>query len=733
MSIYVSGYDVLKMSLTIPNTTDDAVNTCKSATRGAYVARCRDGVFLIACVVLAFVLRTYNLDKQSFWCDEFNFVIGKTHNVSDAINLLRFWGPDNVPLYYVVFYFWRDTFGWGLGTARMLSVICGVASIPLAYWIARRIFDSRTGLFTAFCIAISPSQIWHAQSMRPYILCIMLVLLSFYTLQRALAGRKAWWMLTFAINIVLLWTHAHMVFIVPVQALYILGSRAGGWRRAFGWAALQIFAVAPPFFWLLPRMSYVPEAEFDHFILPGVGQTLVDILGDDVMRLSGEFPIAPPAWFTACPNAETWQIGADMILMAMAGLCLLWMLPKARRHWREQDPGPIFVIALIVLPVLLLTVFSYAWRPCVESRHTPYCAVALYMAVGAAIGSIRRPFLRRPLLILFLVLLGFQSAFFLTGGTRTCWREAARVIQSQQGPNDIILVKGIIPYARDTFYDNQPKPSLPVISAHTIVAVSEKTAAYFDRNETNGCVWAVIEMPFFGPLEVENIFSQRLGPLGIQAQYRFYPGMQNLLLVRFERGEKRPGIQANTRVSFTDYDSILAEFGLANLEGEARTQVLNRLMRVIDIPLPLCKNFLCTLSLLLTEEHEYDLGILCAQCTIARAPYFGPAYFALGIANACNQNLPAAREAFQKAFQLDSAIKSLYGDFINALFESNDRECAENELRSLSNAGFPYPLLLRLFLKQYPDASPPDPGRATDDPLYAEHEDRAGMWHAGTK
>lgn len=686
-------------------------------------------VLLAGIIALAFLLRVYRLDDQSAWCDEGNFFFLSVPDLGTYVSLIRFLGPDNLPLYYMLFYAWSRIFGISLVAGRMLTILCGIACIPLAYALGRRIFDARAGWIAALCVAISPFQIWHAQSMRPYGLCIPLVLLSAYVLLRAQEGSRLWWGAAFAVNVVLLWTQAFMAFIIPVQILYLLGVRPKGLRRAVIWTLAQALVVLPPYLWLRPRLLNIWEPEFDHFTLPGLWRVVVDLLGDDLMRYSGEFPIAAPAWVSLFPGYETWGPAMGVTLMALFGVLTLWSIPKAVVCWRQGEAGPVLLLATAFLPVLMLVCLSYAWRPCVETRHTAYCSVALYLVAAGVITSIRRPVLRSAVLVALVGLLSLELAFFLPGVSRTQWRAAARHIESQQRPEDIILVKGIIPWAPDTFRANQTDHAIPVVSAHTNASLCNKTAAFFEGQrqkapvgEDAGRVWAVVEMPFFDPQVLKQAFAARLGPSGIEGSYVFYPGMQGLLLCCFEQdappGDETGSFPEGLTTSVTDYDAILRDLGLDGLKAEEKRQAIGALQRVIDIPIPLGKNSYFTLGLLLTEAAEYDMGVVCARRSISLLPEFGPGHFALGVTLAAKGDIPAALEAFHEAFALDPVIDSLYGELVRALYETPNGEKTSRQLERLAATGFPYPVLRRLFLEQFPDSDAPDPGMASADPTY---------------
>lgn len=718
----------MRQRITVPETSADPKPSATAAT-GAPPSRFTPRlIFLAAIAALGLLLRVYRLDDQSAWCDELNFFFLPVSDFKTYMSIVQLWCPDNVPLYYILFYAWSRVFGISLIAARMFTILCGVACIPLAYAIGRRVSGVRAGQIAAVCVALSPFQIWHAQSMRPYGMCIPLVLVSIYALLRAREAPRVWYGVALAANLLLLWTHAFMAFLIPIQALYLLGIRPNGLRRAVGWGLAHVFVVLPPYLWLRPRLLNVPEAGYDHFSLPGLWWILIDLVGDDVMRYSSEFPIADPAWTGYLPGYAVWRPSVGIGLMILLGLLALCAIPKAMARWRQGEPGLVLVLGAATLPVLMLVCLSYLWRPCIETRHTPYCSAALYVTIAVLITSIRRPRIRRAVLAAVLALLSLELAFYLPAVSRTPWRAAARHIQQRQRPNDIILVKGIIHWAPDAFRANQIDHSIPVIPAYTIDAVCERTAAFFARQSQertpgndDGRVWAVIEMAFLYPHVLQEIFADCLGPVGVTGSYVLWPGMQGVLVCRFTRNAPwivRTAPASTDRTgSLTDYQAILNDLGLANLDTEQKARALDALRRTVDIPFPVGKNTYAELSAVLSEERAYDMAEPCARRSIAMLSEYGWAHFALALALAGKGDTPAALEGFRQAFSLDYVLESLYGDLVHALYEEPNADKAAREMARLAETAFPYPTLRRLFLAAFPRAYAPDPGRRAMDPL----------------
>jgi mannosyltransferase len=133
-------------------------------------------------MLLAFALRLYRLGYQSIWYDEGVSIHLAT---KDLVALTRHTAGDiHPPLYYYLLHFWILAAGQTEFAVAFLSVFFGVLITPLAYRLARGLYDVRVGLLTAILVAISPFNLWYSQEIRMYTLGAFLGLVSLWSIVR---------------------------------------------------------------------------------------------------------------------------------------------------------------------------------------------------------------------------------------------------------------------------------------------------------------------------------------------------------------------------------------------------------------------------------------------------------------------------------------------------------------------------------------------------------------------
>jgi mannosyltransferase len=148
-------------------------------------------VALVGLTVLSLYLRTRQLNA-GFWIDE-GISIGIAHHHWSAIpSLLRQDGSP--PAYYMLLGLWIRLFGDGERATHTLSLVFGLACIPLAYAAARALFrDRTTALVCAMFAALEPFLTYYAQESRMYELEAFLSLLAAYAyVEGVLRGRRVW-------------------------------------------------------------------------------------------------------------------------------------------------------------------------------------------------------------------------------------------------------------------------------------------------------------------------------------------------------------------------------------------------------------------------------------------------------------------------------------------------------------------------------------------------------------
>ena len=178
-------------------------------------------------VLLAFALRMYLIDNQSFAFDEGWTSYAIHHSWGDMLRVLV---PDNhPPLYYLLVKALAEVAGYDDLPVRFLSVACGTTLIVGLYALGRRLIGTAGGVAAALFATCGPTFIYYAQEARMYSLLMALSTLSSYAMLRMLPStcerrREArWWLAYVSLAAGAIYTHYFAFLLLLAQNLFALG------------------------------------------------------------------------------------------------------------------------------------------------------------------------------------------------------------------------------------------------------------------------------------------------------------------------------------------------------------------------------------------------------------------------------------------------------------------------------------------------------------------------------
>src|ERR1700677_1195079 len=100
---------------------------------------------LAAAVVVAAALRFTTIGEQSLWYDEAFTPVHVLHASLGATLAAVAHHENTPPLWYVLVWAWARVFGVGAVALRFPSALAGVATVPVAWAIARELAGRRRG------------------------------------------------------------------------------------------------------------------------------------------------------------------------------------------------------------------------------------------------------------------------------------------------------------------------------------------------------------------------------------------------------------------------------------------------------------------------------------------------------------------------------------------------------------------------------------------------------------
>jgi len=382
-------------------------------------------VVALGAVALGVVLRF--VTRSPLWLDEALSVNIARLPLGTIPEALRHDG--HPPLYYFMLHGWMQAFGTGDVAVRALSGILAVVALPLAWLVGRRRGGTLLGWLFVGLLALSPFALRYATETRMYALLVVLVLAGYLVLDDVVRRGRGGFARLLALALVsglLLLTHYWSMWLVGAVGLVLIWR----WRRgpvetrsaAFR-AALAVAAGGLLFLPWLPSFLY----QAAHTGTPWAGSQRPTYVVAATLRDFGGGDFR---------DAEL--VGGLLLMLVLLGLFARAMNARhidvdLRTQATFRAEAVIVAITLgIGIVVILATNSAYAPR---------YASVFFPLVILMAAGGVRC-FASRPVRVgvfagfLTLCLLG---AYWNVTFPRTQGRVAARAINAEAGPGDVVL------------------------------------------------------------------------------------------------------------------------------------------------------------------------------------------------------------------------------------------------------------------------------------------------------
>lgn len=181
-------------------------------------------LLLALLVALGLLLRLASFGDSAYGDEVGTVYIVTGHGLGRVIYLLSGHTTEvTPPLFFVVAWISSQLFGTSIESLRLISLLSGLATIPLTYLLGRFTLGVRAGLLAAALVALSPFITFYSTEARPYALLLVLCLVSTLALLRALrSGGRAWWVVYAVASCAAIYTHFTAVFLLLVQFAWAL-------------------------------------------------------------------------------------------------------------------------------------------------------------------------------------------------------------------------------------------------------------------------------------------------------------------------------------------------------------------------------------------------------------------------------------------------------------------------------------------------------------------------------
>lgn len=396
-------------------------------------------LIIYALTLLAFVLRAYRLDVQSYWIDEAWTLYFAHLSLGDMWHLLRSTEPFP-PLYHPSTIYWVKLLGDSEYALRFYSLVFGVLAVPFTYRLGKDLGDSRLGLLAALLMAVAPYQIWHSQEARMYSMLTAASAMSMWGFVN-LWQRGGWhgWLIYVVGTEWAIMTHYHGVVLIGIQSLFVLLT----WRRR--WRSRQFAA------WIgaLAVILLILSAWL--------------IFGGHLLQRYLNWIEQARLWDTYIRSAIAYSVGelvprpqAIPLSLVFVALYLLGLVYASRRSWGTWRGTEVLglLLAFTIAPNLAAWLYGEIRTTVYFERYLIMVQIGYLLTVSAGVLAIADGLRRRPgwgtatlAGLVTLALVGISGwvlnhYYFDPVYARPDWRAVANTVQDLELAGDAIIITG---------------------------------------------------------------------------------------------------------------------------------------------------------------------------------------------------------------------------------------------------------------------------------------------------
>ncbi len=401
---------------------------------------------LFTLTMLAFGLRVYRLDNQSYWIDEGWTLYFANRTPSELWQLLQT-VVVKPPLYYLSMVYWVKLFGQSEYALRFYAVLFGLLAVPLMYRLGKAIGGTGLGLVTALLMAVSPYQIWHSQDARMYSLLTMASLMSMWGFVEIISNRRtggqarclSYFIYIFGTELALL-THYHGFVLIGIQGLFLLLTWQQHWRMYSRWGgalSVVLLCYAP---WFMRTWGLVKS--YDNWIIQPT--LLESYIRSGIAYSVGELVPRPLALWLTLPFG----------LLYFWGLWRAYQAKPNELRWSDSTMLA-FLIAYTLAPNLAAWLYGELKTPVYLERYLIMVQPGYLLTIGildfrfwivdltnlkSTIKNLKSKILLLPLLAINVYILSHH--YLDPVYAKENWRGVAEMVNHFGAPGDGVLLTG---------------------------------------------------------------------------------------------------------------------------------------------------------------------------------------------------------------------------------------------------------------------------------------------------
>ena len=419
---------------------------------------------IVACMIAVVVISRLFLIHNSLRLDEAQSLWQTSHSLGGTLKVVA--QDVHVPLYHLILHFWQLYVGQSVETARTLSMIFFLLTIPAVYLLARRLLSVKWSLLVVILFSFSPFMNWYANEARMYTLLVLMATLSQYFFLKLIDSRGTHGWFGYSLTAIIgIYSHYFFSFTLLCQGLYFLVAQRqferGTLRRLIILAIVLAVELAP---WLLYFHS-LGSASNTSPNLPRPSSV-------DLFNVLSQFSFG-------FQNNHL-----NTILLSLWPLLVIAVLLSVK-HGQKISSKLAYILTAGLVPIILAFGLSYALSPFFLGRYMVACVPPLIVLLVWFISYYKQRLYRLVTAGLLILLVSLSAQQYTSASTpvQENYRAAATTISARAKSHDVVVLSAPFTiYPFDYYYtgsarvrtlpdwNRQIPGSIPAFNAQTLPA-----------------------------------------------------------------------------------------------------------------------------------------------------------------------------------------------------------------------------------------------------------------------
>jgi mannosyltransferase len=335
----------------------------------------RNHIILAGVLLGGLALRLINLGGRNLWYDEAFAVLYGEKSLGailyGTVTAVEGAAADVHPLlYYFFLHVWMDLFGRSPSVVRLPSVLFGLGTIVLAFLIAQKLFDRRTGLLAVLIAAVAPFHINYSQEARMYsLLCFLSLLSAFFFVRCWRRGGWGNWLGFIVAATLSLYTHNLAFLNLLALDLFVLIARKWRLLKPLTLAHIVVALLFTP--WLGVVFSQFGKVQQTYWVpRPGLKELVQTLIFFH---------------FDLLPTMPLWLVSIILFVSLLVLVLTLYRIGRVRGRDQRSREGIYLLLLLAFAPVVVAFLISqfksiYVIRALLPATIAYYILVAKILA-----------------------------------------------------------------------------------------------------------------------------------------------------------------------------------------------------------------------------------------------------------------------------------------------------------------------------------------------------------------